>query len=383
MKHKFWIVDRFRFRITGKDPQRFVSFAAARGIRLAGLRREKTGITALAFGADHAALTALAVEGGWQLSLVRRRGPGRLLEALLARPGLAVGGILFLMLLHFLTAFVWMIDFGTLEPQAQDRMRELLAGCGITEGACMNRENLQTAQTLALQQSDIFGWITLNFTDGCLWIESTPAEYQAIREDPPLQPLYAKEAGTILAVQTQSGFTTVAPGQSVEKGQLLVDVVRLDRDGKEILQGASGKILARIEKTYTAFQPRQNTQTFLSGQYFVETQYMILGHTFLQKATPLPEGTLVQTDWEPLQLGRLRLPASRCQKTAWLREEETLTYTEETAAALAKRACRAQLYAEFPDAEIQAQQTQVESAPEGYTCTITYQFHANIASAQP
>lgn len=383
MKDKFWIVDRFRFRITGKNPQRFVSCAAARGIRLAGLRREQDSITALAFGADHAALSALAAEGGWQIFLVKRRGPGRLLEALLARPGLAVGGILFFVLLHFLTAFVWMIDFGALDPQVQDRMRELLAGCGITEGAYMCRENLQTAQTLALQQSDIFGWITLNFTDGCLWIESTPAEYQSIREAPPLQPLYAKEAGTILAVRTQSGFTAVTPGQSVEKGQLLVDVVRLDRDGKEVLQGASGEILACIEKSYTAFQPLQSTQTLLHGPSLVRVQYVVLGQTFPQQDTTLPEGALVQTDWEPLQLGRLRLPASRCQKTAWLREEETLTYTEETATSLAKRACRAQLFAEFPDAEIQTQQSKIEPTPEGCSCTITYRFYANIASAQP
>ena len=41
------------------------------------------------------------------------------------------------------------------------------------------------------------------------------------------------------------------------------------------------------------------------------------------------------------------------------------------------------LLAEFPDAQIEAERCQMEDTPEGVLCTVTYQFCANIAAAQP
>lgn len=375
----FWHADRFWFRITGTQSQRMVSLAAARGIRLAHLRREKDGFLAQAFGADREALERLAQTEGWKFSLIRRRGPGRSLGFLGKRPGLPVGVLLFGVLLHQLSLFVWTIDFGTMRPELYERMRILLADCGIHEGVRLDAGTLEQAQTAALQQSDVFGWISLNFTGGCLMLEETAAEYQTIQEAAPLRPLYAREGGEILAIETQSGYTVVEVGQTVEKGALLVDVVRLDRDGREIPQGASGKILARVEKEYTAFQPLESEQTVLTGQAKVTRQLTLFGYTRPEEALPAAQG-IRQTDWIPLRLGRICLPGSICQTTLWQQEVQPLSYSRQTAQALARRNCRAQLEAEFPDAILESEQ-RIESHTEtGESCTMVYRFRANIAA---
>lgn len=381
MKRSIWAADCFWFRVSGQHPQRFVSAAAASGIHLAHLRYEKDGFSAQAFGTDHAALQRLAQKGGWDFSVLRRKGPGRFLEFLLARPGLPVGALLFFVLLQQLTSFVWTIDFGPLDSEAQFQMRNLLAQYGVLEGNRLDANILQKAQTAALQQSDVFGWISLNFTDGCLWIESTPTETQTIREDAPLQPLYARESGEILAIETQSGFTLVKVGEQVEKGQLLVDVTRLDRDGNAVLQGTDGKILARMEKSYTATQPYTETKPVLTGQSSIRESLTLFGLVFPSDDTfSPPADALPQTRWEPLCLGRLSLPGCLREETYWQQRTQTVHYTQEQAQALARRACRAQLLAEFPDAQIESEQRSISCQADAACCTITYRFCANLAT---
>lgn len=379
MMHNLWKADRFWFRVTGANPQHMVSQAAVQGIRLAHLRREPDGFTAQAFGADRLALERLAGQGGWGFSLLRRNGPGKFLEFLVKRPGLPLGILLFTFLLQQLSLFVWAIDFGDMTPELQSRMRTLLADCGIREGILLKAEALQTAQSAALQQSDVFGWISLNFAGGCLRLEETAAEYQRIREEAPLQPLYAREDGEILSIETQSGYTMVDVGQMVEKGALLVDIVRLDRSGREILQGAAGRILARMEKEYTALQTLDSEQTILTGQRIESHELTILGHSWQEETAPSFEG-IVQTEWFPLQLGRVSLPGSLCQKTVWQQSTTTVSYSRETAQDLARRSCLAQLYADFPDAVIETEQCTATHSDTAEGCTIRYRFCANIAA---
>lgn len=380
MKHSIWAADCFWFRVSGTHPQRFISAAADSGIHLAHLHYEQDAFTARAFGSDHAALQKLAQKGDWDFLVLRRKGPGRFLEFLLRRPGLPAGALLFFVLIQQLTAFVWTIDFGTLDSDAQMQMRTLLAECGVQEGAFLDTNTLQKAQTAALQQSNTFGWISLNFTDGGLWIESTPTETQTIREEAPLQPLYAREDGEILAIETESGFTLVKVGDRVEKGQLLVDIARLDRDGNAVMQGASGKILARIEKSYTAIQPYAESKTVLTGQREVREQLTLVGFNFPSDSPAPPSEALLQTQWEPLHLGRLSLPGCLCKETYWQQTTQTIHYTQQQAQALARRACRAQLLAEFPDAQIESEQQRCSQQAEGESCTITYRFYANLAT---
>ena len=249
MKHEVWAADRFRFRVAGQAPQRFLSRAARQGVRLRRLQWQAGGFTAVAAGADYAKLFCLAREGGWTFTILQRRGPGRRLEALLARPGIAAGAALFLLLVYVGGTFVWSIDLDAVDPALQPRVRTLLAENGIWEGVYLQETLLDAARQSALAQSDAFGWVSLNFTGGCLAVETTQATYQTVQEDAPPAPLYAKADGEVVAVEPQSGFAVVTPGQPVEQGQLLVDTVRLDRDGDPVRQGVRGQIVARIEKS--------------------------------------------------------------------------------------------------------------------------------------
>lgn len=379
MIRHIWSTDVIRFRIQGKHPQQFLNRAAAQSIRLARVHREKEGFTARAFGRDRGHLQQIALQGGWEYTDMQRRGPGHWLEACASRPGLVAGCAVFLLLLRYLSLFVWTIDFGPLEGAAAERMRFLLAECGICEGTVLQEEVLSAAQTAALEQSDLFGWISLNFTGGCLFIENTAAENQTIREEAPMHPLYAKTDGIVTAVEAESGFVCVAPGEKVTAGQMLVDTVRPDHDGREILQGAQGRILAQCQQTYTATFPLEETITTLQTESQTQDRLFFMGYARpLQASVMQTEGYTI-TDWIPLRLGRLSLPGCIRRISHWTQKSQKLIRSAEQAEALAYRDCRRQLLADFPDAEIASERREVQVGADDVTVLVTYQFFANIA----
>lgn len=381
MNIRFWAADTFRFTVTGAGTHRFLNQAAAAGVRLRRVCRVGEGCTATACGTDRSRLEQLARGGGWTFTVTARRGPGRRAETLLrTRPGILAGAAVFVVLLRLLGGFVWCIDFGAMDTALQPALRALLADCEIHEGVYLTEPLLQTAQAQALRQSDTFGWISLNFTSGCLSIESTPAQTQTVRDAPPLQELYAKADGVILAVEIESGFASVKVGETVAKGQQLAAAERLDRKGRAVPQGASGRILARVQKQYTAARPLTVETTLYTGRSAEETTLYLPGLA----RTEAPETPLTgaqQVTWEPLRLGRLALPGALRRVTTREQTRGTLTYPPHTAAALALRDCRAALLAEFPDAEIEAEQREISAADGAQTATVTYIFTANIAES--
>lgn len=383
MKQGIWGVDRITFRINGRDPQRFLNLASRHGVRLSHLRREEDGLSASAPGNSRVRIEQLAVQGGWRFSLLERRGPGLLTERIAARPGLIAGGALFLVLLQCFGQLLWTIDFGGLGEEQTYRLRTLLAGYGIYEGARMEEKTLESARQAALQQSDLFGWITLNFAGGCLFVESTEARYQELRAEVPLQALYAREAGEITAMNAESGFAAVRPGQMVEQGQMLVGSVRLDHDGDPVYQGASGEVVARVEKSYTSFQPFRQETEILTGTCVTQAELYMLGRPLGNGGPALETAAERIVSWEPVRLGRLSLPACIRFESAWPRARRIIVHSAAQARALARRACRDALLAEFPDAVVEAETCRWQTTGEGEACTVTYRFCADIATPVP
>ena len=371
VKLRLWAADTFRFSVQGPEIHRFLNHAAAAGVRLRRVRWQKGGCSAAADGIDRRRLEKN--RGGRRLghhgdSAPR---PGRRAENLLqTRPGLAAGMILFLVLLKFLGGFVWCVDFGAMDADLQPMMRQLLADCAIHEGTRLTKPLLQAAQAKALRRSETFGWISLNFIGGCLSIEAPPAQTRTVREPP--AGLYARADGVILAVEIESGFAAVEPGQTVTAGQPLAAAEKPDRKGNAVIQGAQGRIVARVQRQYTASRPLTVRTYAYTGRSTERTTLYLPGYTRTEETGAPLRSAEMQTEWQPLRLGRLALPGCLCRVTSRERAVQTLTYPERTAAALALRDCRAQLLKEFPDAEIEAEQREISAQNQTVQACVTY-----------
>lgn len=362
----------------GTDIAALLSRAAGQGIRLRRIVPNETGCTLYLWGRDLAAFSALAAPCA--VHIVRRKGPGRAGARLLQRPGILCGIVLFLALLRVFSGYLWCIDFGTLSPDCAAALRTVLAEQHITEGCRLTQPLLQAAQNTVLRQSGTFGWVSLNFVNGCLFVESTPSRYQSVQPAPDARFLRAKAAGEVLAVEVQSGFAEVKPGQFVAENQRLAVCTRLDRSGREVHQPVSGQVVAQVQKSYAAQCPLQVTAAQLTGQQAQRLTLCIFGRRFLlQDDAPL-EGD-ADTARLPLRLGRICLPGYLLRENFWQRQPRTQALSEAAARALALRDCRRALLADFPDAEILREQRTVTVQNGTARAEVCYLFTADIAQA--
>lgn len=383
-RYSTWRADRIRFAVTGRGAQALFGQAAQQGIPLRRVHCAGGGYAASAQGRDLERLQALAQRGGWQLEVIGRRGAGPWAERLLHRPGVPLGLALCAVLLRLFSAFVWAMDFSGLDAAQQQTLRALLDQNGIREGSCLTQAQLLQAQQALSLHSEEYGWLSLNFAGGCLFVETAGREQQSIRSGPAGTALYAKAGGEVLSVEVDSGFAAVTPGQYVAPGQLLAAAVRADHSGGPVNQAASGRILARVAWEVTAAQPLRQQATVLTGRHTGERTLCLLGRQWtLEQADETAPDAEETVTWQPLRLGRIALPASIRQAERWEQRRLTLVYSEETAAALARRACRLRLAEQFPDAVVETQALQTKTDGGQVVCTARYVFTADIAQAEP
>lgn len=370
--------DRIRFEASGRGAKSFLSAAAQAGVHLWKISCTNRGYTACAFGSDLRRLEQMAANYQVDFSLRRRHGPGRILERVAARPGILVGTAAFFLCQWYFGGFLWHIDFGELELPQQEKFRAALAEQGIWEGCRLEEETLQHVRdTLALEMTDE-GWLSLNFTAGCLFVEQNQRQEQTVRDAVQPQALYAKAGGQVLEIELESGFPEVTAGQYVAEGQLLANGQKADREGQAVVQGASGSIRGRIQRQYTAVQPLQGDFRLLTGKSRENEQWQLLGYTWTQKeADTFPDG-MVTTEWIPFRIGSVALPGAICRTTYWEKTSGTQLYSQQTAKALAARSCRQQLLREFPDAVLESQNLTYEIGESEVICTAEYLFCADM-----
>ena len=383
MKPETWQTDRFRFVVRGRSCQRFFSCAAKEGVRLREIRCIENGYMAEASGIDRGKLLELVQREGWELETVVRRGPGTVGEFLLRRPGILFGLVFFVLLYGWLSQFVWSISFGDLPSEQQQWLRTQLAAADLQEGAFASEEKLQNARQLLALQDASHAWITLNFTGGCLSAEASALQTQPKAEAGEDRAWYAKVAGKIVALDVKGGFCAAEVGQYVTEGQLLVNGVKRDRSDELVWQPAQGRVMAQIERQYTAVQPLNAEWEILTGRRQRSVELHCLGRCFKQQE-PESEQTdkmtgKTQVEWIPLTLGRIALPACIRTETVWETTTQTLSYSEATAQAMARRTCRQQLFDAFPDASIETQQFESWQQEDGIAGTMKLVFVADLA----
>lgn len=375
--------DRVSFEVRGNGAKQLLSLAAREGIILSRLSCTKNGYRGWVAGGDVHRLHKAAVQSNTELCIRQRRGPGKLLERLIARPGLMVGTAAFFFLQWYLSGFVWTIDFGEMDSARQGYFRTVLAEQGIWEGCRIQEEELRSAEDAIELKIQDAGWLSLNFTGGCLFVEENERQIQEIRQETQPRALYAKTSGQVLSIELESGFAQVTAGQYVAQGQLLANGQKADRKGQAVVQGAAGHILGLVRKTYTAQQPLREEIQLLTGAAQTGEVWHLLGHTWQnEKPDPAPTACAV-TEWIPLHLGRLALPGCLCRTTYWEAGHRTETYTEKTAEDMAARACRQILIQEFPDAQLETESLSFETADNIVSCRADYVFRAEIAQPGP
>ena len=194
-----------------------------------------------------------------EVEIVERKGLPKLLERLKERIGLVVGTLLAVLLIILSGLFVWDVQVSGNESLTEGEILEELRACGFGVGSYLPSLRVREIENRVLMLSESIGWLSIN-------VEGTVARVQVIEHlsenrntevDSSKNPanLVAACDGQIEYVELYRGNVVVTVGQSVKKGELLVSGLYESQTGGLRYTRASGRVMARTERTITVEIP--------------------------------------------------------------------------------------------------------------------------------
>lgn len=366
------------FAACGGRSEKLITLCGRQGIPLYNVRPAADGFTARLPARRYREVSRLARHCGTRLRVRERRGVLFQLRAYRGRWGLVLAPLVFAAAVHLLGQSVWSIRYDGLDAAARSRVEQMLYSMDICEGAVLTQEKLRLAEKQLMDGDEAFGWVSLNFEKGRLVVEASPAlQKPAIESNDPVD-LVAAADGILLEVNAQEGFAVKSVGQTVAAGDVLVSAYKPDPYEQPVESHAKGLVVAAVKKTYQCVQPSTYEVQALTGRVASSCRLRLFGHT-LELGAQLPEGEEVRTVHRPLTVLGFALPATIEERYVPQREACQFHLSPDGARQYARFACLAQLYAEFPDAEIIAESRQESWDGGTLTYTMTVDFKADIA----
>ena len=261
------MLERWTHRLTGwvrvevrGEPGRLVTLAARRGVRLWDFRRQEGGGSLCCRPREYRRLREPAKRCGVWLRARERGGLPFRLRPLRRRPGLVAGALLAVGLVGYLGSFVWGVKVVGNQTLGDRLILDAARECGVWAGAPRGSFVPKEAAHRLVGKLPELEWASVN-TDGC-FAQVSVREGEARPETRRAQGwsnLVAARAGVIVSVGAQQGRPEVAPGQTVEEGDLLIAGLfreKLDpwSPRKEAYQqagAARGTVLARTAREFT------------------------------------------------------------------------------------------------------------------------------------
>ena len=210
--------------IHGAATEKFINLAGGLGFPLWDIGRETGSAVFRADVDSYYALSRLARKTGCRLRIVRKAGWPFFYSRLRRRRGLLLGLGLFVGVLYFLSSFILFIRVEGAETLGRERIMIAAEKAGLRPGILktgIDKERL--AAKLMFHEPEL-AWVGINVRGTLLLIEVVEKNRPPAGNDRPAHLVAAKD-GLIVDLLLVTGEARVRPGETVRRGQLLIEGV--------------------------------------------------------------------------------------------------------------------------------------------------------------
>ncbi len=242
-----WLRGYVIFTAVGKFTARLINLAMVSNITIINPVGEKGKLTAQVTIADYKELCKLRKKAMVQLKIVKKAGLPFVLYKNRNRKGLAVGAVLFILINHILSMFLWTIDINGVNTVSRYEIQQCLSDNGIYVGALKSNIDVgKSERDFSLQLGKV-GWMSVNIMGNTATVEiSESYDIPQILDESPCN-LKAVKTGQIIKMDVRQGKNAVNLGDGVAKGQLLVSgIVEVADTGKFSFVHSDGEIYAGV-----------------------------------------------------------------------------------------------------------------------------------------
>ena len=210
-------------RLGGDYLERFFNMCRMHGIELWNIRREEETCICEVYAADFKRLVPFLKKTGTRAKVIQKSGIPFYFPFIKKRIIFFAGVVACLVMLNFVTEYVWAIEYvGNLQI-SDDEMTDFLEEEHIHYGIRKDSINCEEEEKHLRKRFENVTWTSIYFEGTKLYIEvkenekTEPVETRVKGTD-----IVADEAGVITSIITRNGVPMVKAGDRVEQGDILV-----------------------------------------------------------------------------------------------------------------------------------------------------------------
>lgn len=277
-----------KVRLTGCSPERFFNLCGQGDVEIWNISCADHEYECCMTVQGFFACRPLAKKAGIRLKLLKKRGLPFFFYRNRKRKLWAAGFFSFFMILYLCSLFIWDIEFqGNLRHSDQELLNFLKTeeiSCGVRKGG-IDCEELEGR--IRSWYPDVT-WVSARVTGTRLYvhIKENDVVLTVPEKDQTPADLAAAENGTIVSMVVRSGIPTVRPGDTVEKGQVLVSgTIPITDDGGTVVSEytvrADADIVGRHRKVEKTKVPLWHEEKIPTGRERKGIFFQIFGKTFV------------------------------------------------------------------------------------------------------
>lgn len=210
-----------RIRISGPVPEKFINLCLARGIFLQGITKRNEDVLAYIRLPDFFRIRPLVRTSQSRVEVVACHGFPFALKRLKRRKMLVVGAMVFFILLHVLTSYIWFVDVTGQSRFSGDEIKMIARQYGLKPGVSKDRIDVRGIENQILLKAPGIAWVGVSLTGTRAVIEVVEKTLPKQEDKSPADVVAAK-AGIITEIIAIAGQAAVKPGDTVKKGDLLI-----------------------------------------------------------------------------------------------------------------------------------------------------------------
>lgn len=324
------------FRIEGGYPERFINLCAQKRIPVWNGRRQGHSYTAVTTLSGSRMLAELAEKSRSRLIVTRRRGVPAFGKRYRNRWGLIGGAVLMLTALFVCSLFIWQIEITGNQTIPEAEISALLQEMNIRPGVLRSSIDTREAERRLLIRLENAAWTAVNLRGSIAQIEIQERVVPPVTQNDDIpHNIVAAKTGYITYLEIYNGQTLVSVGDSVEAGQILVSGITEDRNGRNRLLHARGKVVAQTEESLSVQIPL--TQKSYSCTGVKKRRYLYLfGYGLpLFWGSPIPQPYKKESARFEIPFLSSLLPVAYGKDQYLLLEEKSQSISEEQAKDLA------------------------------------------------
>lgn len=239
-----------RVRLQGKNLEKIINMALARGIFLNDIARKEDGLHFKVRSSAYTALKNIADEQGYNLEVTDEQGLPFYQALIRRRLGFVTGAFIFIVALYLLSSFVWFIDVAGSKKVDSDLIILTAARYGVYQGAAKWSFSSSKVEEGILKDIDQLSYVRVD-------IRGVKARIEVVEKILPRSEitgpchLVASRDGVVEQVLVLDGQAEVAEGDVIANGDILISGVVFPKPSPYVVQSEDDKNNFANQMPYT------------------------------------------------------------------------------------------------------------------------------------